>query len=120
LKQHTARKKGFEGEKLAEQFLEKHSYTIVQKNFICRGGEIDIVAVSPDSHIVFVEVKHYSANNWCHPLEAITKQKQKRLIKAAKYFLLTQSSFTRQSRFDAIIITQDNTIEHYKNIFLTT
>lgn len=68
--------------------------------------------------LVFIEVKHYANKNWIHPLEAITKTKQTRLIKAAKFYLLIQNAFNKSIRFDAIIIDQ-NTINHYENIFIT-
>ena len=117
MKQHTARQRGFEGEEMASTYLQNNGHTILEKNFQCKGGEIDIIASTPTCAFIFVEVKHYLENNWVHPLEAITKQKQKHLIHAAKYYLLKQKAQSKQCRFDAIIITEKNTVEHYQNIF---
>lgn len=80
------KKKGQEGEALVADFLEKNNYRILEKNFTCKGGEIDIIARDLKGYIVFVEVKHYK-KSWLHPLEAITAKKQKHLIKAAKIYL---------------------------------
>lgn len=117
MKQHIARKKGYVGEEVASDYLENLGYTILQKNFQCKGGEIDIIAQSPQQEIVFVEVKFYEENNWCHPLESITKLKQKRLINAAKFYLLKHQSFNKHCRFDAIVSTSKHSLEHIKDIF---
>lgn len=117
MKQQTAHIRGKEGEKLAETFLIKKGYTILDKNFICNGGELDIIAKSSQNELVFIEVKHYTNTNWTHPLESITKAKQKRILKAAKYYLFTHNAFENLIRFDAIIITSNQT-QHLENIFI--
>jgi putative endonuclease len=54
---HLLKKLGNLGEKIAENFLLQKSYQLIQKNYLIRGGQIDLVMLSPQGNIVFVEVK---------------------------------------------------------------
>lgn len=65
------------GEQLTAEYLEEKGYEIVERNFKCRFGEIDIIAQN-DRYLAFVEVKTRSADGLSHPFEAITPSKSKR------------------------------------------
>ncbi len=100
--------------KIAEDFtsdyLVKHGYEIVARNYHSRFGEIDIIAKDKD-FIVFVEVKARKKNGLTNPLEAVTKSKQVKIIKTAQLFLL-QNFFDLQPRFDvAAVHTVDKQVE---------
>ena len=69
---------GIYGEKLALKYLKKQKYKILEKNFRCALGEIDIVA-KDGGFLVFVEVKTRSSNAFGEPMEAVDFYKQRKL-----------------------------------------
>ena len=80
---------GDKGEDAAARFLEKNGYTIIARNFSCRLGEIDIIAVIPEKkHISFVEVKTRKNTDFGLPCEFVRKDKQLRLKRTAEVFLI--------------------------------
>jgi len=102
--------KGKNAESKAAQFLQNLGYKIIEKNFFCKGGEIDIVAFKNNT-IHFVEVK--SGKNF-QPVYNITPQKLKRIIKCA-HFYLKKHSIKSAYCISAVIIKKDE-IEFLKNI----
>ena len=74
------------GEQLTAEYLEEKGYEIVERNFKCRFGEIDVIAQN-DRYLAFVEVKTRSADGLSHPFEAITPSKRAKVIKTAQYYL---------------------------------
>lgn len=99
--------KGAAGEILAAKFLRDKGYQIWAANFRSRFGEIDIIALKPP-YIAFVEVKTRCENSMFVPREAVTRDKQRRIIKTAMLFL-KNNKIERQPRFDVIeIVTGDN------------
>ena len=115
------------GEKAAVRFLKKNHYKILEKNIHISHNEIDIIAQNKD-YVVFVEVKARSVTDINDtdiiqsPAGAVTKEKQKRLITAARAFLSTYKK-DRQPRFDVIEIFLDKQtlklikINHITNAF---
>ena len=82
------RKIGDAGEEAAAEYLKKHGYLIAARNFSCRTGEIDIVAVLPEKrHISFIEVKTRKNTDYGFPAEFVGREKQRRLRKTAQVFL---------------------------------
>lgn len=69
---------GRRGEELAADYLEGHGYRLLDRNWRCAAGEVDIVALH-ESEIVFVEVKTRSGLDFGHPFEAVTPRKLARL-----------------------------------------
>ncbi len=106
---------GNKGEDLACLFLEKASYKILERNFSCRSGEIDIIALDGD-YIVFVEVKYRSSNAYGYPRESVNYYKQRNISKVASYYLLINNAFHKNCRFDVVEIIGD-TIELIQNAF---
>ena len=96
---------GSAGEKIAALYLEKKGYHILRQNYRIKGGEIDIIAENAEI-IAFVEVKTRSADFISDGFEAVTKTKQKLIIKAAaEYFYRFGSD--KQPRFDVVSIVLD-------------
>lgn len=109
--------KGFEYEKTAKKYLLDKGYEIIDENFTCRFGEIDIIA-SKDSRLHFIEVKGRKNTEHGYPREAVTPSKQKRIIKTAKYYFMCISSDDVLCQFDVIEIIADiNEINHIENAF---
>lgn len=94
-------------EKIAADFLREQGYTILDKNFFCHGGEIDIIASEGD-YLVFVEVKYRKNTRYGYPEEAVTAVKMKRIIKAARYYMYKNHyNENIPCRFDVVGILDD-------------
>lgn len=111
---------GKRGEELAGEYLKKQGYTIIEKNFSKRYGEIDLVALDNDT-LVFIEVKTRTSNQFGTPLEAITPWKLKAVIRSAEYYKLTHKNLPDLMRIDAVSVTlhpsgEIDDIELVKNI----
>ena len=106
---------GSEAEAIACTYLEKMNYKIIEKNFRCRSGEIDIIALHQD-YIVFVEVKYRKDYQCGYPREAVNYYKQKNITKVASYYLLIKGAYYQSCRFDVVEIT-DKDIELIQNAF---
>ncbi len=115
---HIKKDFGNTGEDIATQYLEKQQYTILERNFYCKQGEIDIIA-KDKNEIVFIEVKSRSNIKYGRPSEAVNKQKIKHLYKTAKYFLYKNKQLNKAIRFDTVEILIKNgkfNINHIKQI----
>jgi putative endonuclease len=102
-------RRGSLGEKLAGRFLRKKGYKILYRNFRGHsGGEIDIVARDDDT-LVFVEVKTRTREDFGRPIEAVGRQKQKRISRGALAWLRLLDNPDILFRFDVveIIIAED-------------
>ena len=99
-------KLGREGEKAAEAFLKKKGYRIIEKNFRCKLGEIDIIA-EQDGTVVFIEVKARADHQYGHPFNAVTQIKQRKIIQVAQSFLAKHRLLEKPTRFDVIGLTAD-------------
>ncbi len=106
------------GEKLAVNYLIKNNYKIIDRNFKCKLGEIDIIA-TVDDMIVFVEVKTRKSSSYGYPYEAVTVNKQQKIIKTAYSYIKLKKIANKQYRFDIIEIFLDKNImiNHIKNAF---
>jgi putative endonuclease len=91
------------GEDLASIWLQEHGYRVVARNWRCPRGELDIVCELGDD-IIFVEVKSRRGTLLGAPEEAVTPGKQRRLIRAAQYFLLQSRQEQRSYRIDVIAV----------------
>lgn len=106
---------GQEAENIAYNYLQDMGYTMLERNFRCKLGEIDIIALN-DGYIVFIEVK-YRHNSKCgYPREAVNYYKQRNITKVATYYLVKKGAYNKSCRFDVVEITGDN-IELIKNAF---
>lgn len=109
----TAINIGLLGENIASDFLRKKGYTILEKNFKKRYGEIDIVAVQENT-LIFIEVKTRTSSQFGSPLEAITPWKLQAVIRSAQYYKLTHKNLPDLMRIDAvsIMLSSDGSVEH--------
>ncbi|MBR3162647.1 MAG: YraN family protein [Clostridia bacterium] len=89
------------GEDVATRYLKQKGYKIVNRNFTCRQGEIDIIA-EKQGYLVFIEVKTRSNLLYGKPAQAVDKTKIKHMYKVAKYYLHIQGLENRFVRFDVI------------------
>ena len=104
-------------EERAARYLAARGYTICDRNYRDRYGELDIVA-EKDAVLVIVEVKYRSGTRYGDPLEAVTPQKQKRICRTTLGYYMAHGYGEEQScRFDVIGITGDGTIQHIENAF---
>lgn len=90
---------GDRGEERTARYLESIGYEILERNYRCRGGEIDIVAREGDD-LVFVEVKSRRNTNSGFPSEAVDSRKQRKLIIAGRQFLIDRDLGEVSCRFD--------------------
>lgn len=86
MKTYSSKEIGNKGEKYAENYLKRHKYKILERNYNVRVAEIDIIAESKNK-IAFVEVKTRHSNSLTKPYEAVDIRKQRRIIKAAMLYL---------------------------------
>ncbi|HHY91294.1 MAG TPA: YraN family protein [Clostridiales bacterium] len=94
---------GREGEKIAASYLRRNGYQIVEMNYRCRFGEIDIVARQKNTY-VFVEVKTRKNSYFGRPAEAIDSFKKQHMLKVAQYYIQCHRLDGHDFRFDAIEI----------------
>lgn len=107
-------------ERRAAEFLQHKGYRVVDRNWTCRGGEIDLVCLDADGvTLVFVEVRARSSTSHGTPLETVVDVKRRRLIRAAEIYLHVKRQQDRACRFDVVAITGD-AIEHVEDAFATT
>jgi putative endonuclease len=94
---------GRRGEKVAALWLEKQGYTILDRNWRCRSGELDLV-VRRGETTVFVEVKTRTSVAFGHPFEAITPVKAGRLRRLAAEWCATHDEAVGRLRIDAVAV----------------
>ncbi len=112
----SKQEEGREGEEKAERTLKKQGYTIIEKNFRTRFGEIDIIAEEKGC-LVFVEVKKRNTPSFGGPFNAVNTRKRQHLIKSALFYMKSHDSFNRKVRFDVVGIEGDK-VKIIKNAFM--
>ena len=116
LKENT--KKGKIGENIAENYLKKCGYKIIEKNWhYSKNAEIDIIALEGEI-LVFVEVKTRTTLSFGHPFEAINTLKLRKLYTAIYGYINNSKNKYKSFRIDgiAVIGLKQPKIEHIKNI----
>jgi len=94
---------GKKGEDLAVRFLKKKGYQIIDRNYACKMGEMDIIAKEKDT-LVFVEVKTRTSTTFGPPQLAVNPTKQMQLSKVALSFLKAKKLEDAKARFDVVAI----------------
>jgi putative endonuclease len=110
---------GKTGEDLACRELERRGYAILERRWRLRGGEIDIIARDGDT-VVFVEVKARDGSAFGEGSEAVTVQKQRRIVQLALWYLARHRLVDVPCRFDVVSIAVDRVppvVEVYQNAF---
>ncbi|MDD3839627.1 MAG: YraN family protein [Clostridia bacterium] len=92
---------GLEGEIIALNYLRKKGYKIIEKNFRCKVGEVDLVCMEGE-YLVFVEVKTRSTFRYGRPSDAINYYKQMKYPAIATIFIKMNKMFDTPVRFDIV------------------
>lgn len=107
---------GKSGEEIASDYLKQKGYTILERNFRCKQGEIDIIAMEKEE-IVFIEVKTRRNRLYGLASEAVNKQKKKHLINSIRYYMHIrnlQNDFIRIDVIEIYIKDRKIQINHIK------
>lgn len=107
-------------EDLAVAYLQQQNLHILQRNFSCKLGEIDVIAQDKDS-LIFAEVRYRKNSAYGGAAASVTATKQRKIIRTAQFFLQSRTwAQENNCRFDVIAITQSTqlpTIEWIKDAF---
>ncbi|MBU3159264.1 YraN family protein [Clostridium frigoris] len=109
------------GEEIAETFLKNLGYKVIDKNFRCKCGEIDLIAIHKD-YICFIEVKTRYGIKFGIPAESVTTYKQHKIYKTAQVYILKKNIIDWNFRFDVIevLLNIDNNdffVNHIEDAF---
>ncbi|MGB8855122.1 MAG: YraN family protein [Burkholderiales bacterium] len=113
----STQKSGAAAEDLAADYLVRHKLKIVERNYRCRHGEIDLIG-KDGTTLVFVEVRLRSPGNFGGAAASITPAKQQKILATARHYLSGQAALP-PCRFDVLLLdglTADK-IEWIKNAF---
>jgi len=97
------------GENISENYLKNLGYRILDKNFRCKCGEIDLIAVYK-AYICFIEVKTRYGINFGLPSDAVTPSKQHKIYKTAQVYISRKNINNSYFRFDVmeVILNYEN------------
>ena len=91
------------GEKLAQDFLKKKGFRIIDTNYRCPEGEVDIIAHHNDC-LVFIEVRAKTVPVFCSPEESVTWTKKRRLIATAQHYRQNHDHLPESWRIDFVAV----------------
>jgi putative endonuclease len=95
--------RGKKGENTAAEYLLSSGVRILDRNFRCPVGEIDLIAKDGEA-IVFVEVRSRQPDGICSPEESVTHNKRRRVARAALWYLKQRGLQNFNARFDVVAI----------------
>ena len=113
------RMEGSRYEQLAARYLEQKGMDVLELNYRCRTGEIDIIA-RDGGYLVFVEVKTRRSDERGGPAAAVTPAKQRVLTRAAQAWLAAHDAWQAPCRFDVVCLLRHGdtfSAEHYRHAF---
>ncbi len=102
------------GEDVAMQYLLEKEYKIIERNFSCKQGEIDIIA-KDKQELIFVEVKTRANETYGRSIDAITYYKQKHLVKSIEYYLFKHKIENLPIRIDVIEVYPKGENKYFVN-----
>ncbi len=104
----NTRQKGTFYEDIACKYIEENDATVIERNYSCKNGEIDIIA-RDEKYLCFVEVKFRASNKYGDAADAVMFSKQRKICKVAEYYMFC-NGYDEFSpvRFDVLIINSDN------------
>jgi putative endonuclease len=104
------------GEDIAVKILQSKGYKIVQRNYRCKLGELDIIAEKND-YLVFIEVKTRWTDKFGKPEEAVDKRKLAKLYRMVEYYLTKTKITNRKIRLEVVALDiRENKINDFKII----
>ena len=111
---------GRRGEDEAVQYLERRGLVVLSRNWRCRDGELDVVAVE-DDRLVVCEVKTRSGTRFGEPAEAVTPRKAARIRRVTQAWLAAHHVPWCAIRFDVVAVLMEpdrpTTLQHYEAAF---
>lgn len=107
------------GEGVAVEYLKQNGYAILCRNYRCRFGEIDIVALQGGDRVVFVEVKSWISLSVSESGRALGKRKRERIRTTSEYFFIDFPKYKNcHMRFDLIFIAGNTgEIDHRESVY---
>lgn len=105
---------GARAEDVAADFLLDRGYEIVERNYTCELGELDIIAIDGET-FVFVEVRSRGSTEFGDAIETVNRRKQRKVTRVAEVFLQHKQQYASfpEYRFDVIAINGEREITHY-------
>ncbi len=101
------------GENIALEYAQQQGYQIIQRNFRCKSGEIDLIA--QDKHIVvFIEVRTKTSDAYGPAYNMVTYSKQQQVKRVALHYISERNLVNTQFRFDVIGITFEPNSDRYQ------
>jgi putative endonuclease len=101
-------RKGLRYEDQARAYLQQRGLELLESNYRCRLGEIDLIMRDGDT-VCFIEVRFRGSTDFGGASASITPAKQRKIVKATLFYLSNHQRLTRQAlRFDALLIQQQN------------
>lgn len=107
--------KGSFGEKVASRYLIKRGYKIIERNWTCHWGELDLICRFGRS-LVFIEVKYRTKTDFGYGHESLTYRKLKSLRRSSHFYLQKNGFYNLPRKFEAIIVGKKGTkltVKHY-------
>lgn len=115
----STKKTGEAGEAIALSHLKNNNYTIVDRNYTCPLGEIDIIATN-EGDVVFIEVKSRRTEQFGNAAEAVTLNKQRKISQVALFYMKEKNLLDRSARFDVVavmLVPGKPVVEIFQNAF---
>jgi putative endonuclease len=98
------RQRGLQSEQLAADYLEDRGVVLLARNLRCKAGELDLVCLD-DGVLAVIEVRQRASQEFGGALQSVTWRKQRKIIRAARYFLHRQAQWHgRALRFDVFAV----------------
>lgn len=120
---HKRRQVGLAGEEAARLYLEKQGYKVIERNYRCPLGELDLIALDERTTVI-IEIRAKTGLSYGSPEESITADKGRRLLRLAQYYLKSKSKTDAPSRIDLVAVMLNNndltvkSINHIKGILI--
>ena len=108
-------RRGLEAEEMALDYLRHRGLTVVERNYRCRLGEIDLI-MRDGQTLVFVEVRMRASSAFGGAQESIDARKQRKLLATARHYIGAQGRIP-DCRFDAVLLNGDTEIQWIRNAF---
>lgn len=107
---------GRQRESEALAYFKRRGWRLLERNFLCKAGEIDLILEDPEKTVVFVEVKFRSGTGFGEPQEFVDFRKQARMGRAALFYIKQRRLQGKDFRFDVAAVGPEG-VSHIPNAF---
>jgi len=104
---NTRIEQGQQAEQAAADYLTKSGLQLIERNYRCRSGEIDLI-LSSGTYLVFVEVRYRKRMDYGGAAASVDRRKQRKLLNTAQHYLQQRQCTNRPCRFDVVAVTPDS------------